>query len=444
MNPPTNHPDSFQAMSRRRFLHLGGAGVLAGIATLAGAGAADRLGLLQAGAAPDQVDYQPRGDVRDTGLILVNIQLAGGLDFLNTVVPAADGRYRDVRREGSLDAATLLPLDDTYALHGAMPGLAQAWGEGDVAIVHGVGWPDSSLSHFADTDIWTRGRLEVGDGTGWLGRSLNALADDVDPLIGISIGELSPSMYGPGWSAVALPTDGTLPWTARFIEDHPGIVAAYQQLLTAPSPMGAMPSLREQVRSSQQLVRDVAGAVEGATDLERIARAAEMFEEPEGEDAASDGLLTTRLAMVADLINGGLPTRAYHVAHGDFDTHANQESAFPTLLGDLDTAISSFRTALGPNADRVVIATWTEFGRRPDWNGNGTEHGTAGTQFVIGPRVAGGHYGEPSPLDRFDRDDNFLVTTDFKDYLGGLATGVLGVDAAHAAPGVTRPMEFIA
>ncbi len=413
--------------------------MLAGAATVAGGGALERL--LRAGVSPAEAVYVPGVDVSDTGRILVMIQLDGGLDFLNTIVPTGS-RYRDLRRGGgALNDDELLRLDSHYDINANLPGLAASWTAGELAVVHGVGLPQSSLSHFVDHDAWARGRLEVADGSGWLGRTLDALAVDADPMIGISVGGLTPAMSGPRFNSVALPDDGQLPWSAAFVEGNPGIVAAFQQMLTDAGQTGATQTLADRVRTSQHLVRDVAAAVSGATDLDALAEAAEIFGE---DDDAFEGAgpLANQLRLVADLINGGLPTRAYHTRFGDFDTHAGQQGRLPILLGEVDQAISTFRNALGANADRVVIATWTEFGRRPDWNGDGTDHGTAGTQFVLGAGVSGGHYGEHVSLDRFDRDDNFRVTTDFSTYLSGLAQSVLGVDASVAIPGQRTPMEF--
>lgn len=435
MNDPKN------AIDRRRFLRLGGAGLTTGALAISSLGGLDRLRALEAGAAPADVAYRMAANADATGLILVSVQLDGGLDFLNTVVPTAS-RYRDLRRGGALAADGLLALDADYALNSNMPNLASAWQRGDLAIAHGVGLPNGTLSHFSDTDVWTRGRQEAGDGTGWIARALDNMSADTDPLIAISVGDLSPTMYGPGWNGVALPDDGQLPWSAEFVQNNPGLVAAYQQMLTAGGRTGSSLSLAEQVRSSQQLVRDVADVVGGATDLERIAAAAELFED-DGSDVAAEGTLNVQLGLVADLINGGLPTRAYHVALDGFDTHGNQQTDLPLLLSELDSAIGSFQQRLGTNASKVVIATWTEFGRRPDWNGSGTDHGTAGTQLVVGPSVRGGHFGEPSPLDRFDHNDNFLVTTDFTSYLGGLVRGVLGVDPNQALPQGATSMELI-
>ncbi len=435
-------------LDRRRFLKLGGAGLIAGASALGSSQALNRLALLDAGAGSEAVAYAPNGQldqaIADAGLVLVVIELEGGLDGFNTVIPYESGAYRDLRGPGALDADNQRVLDDTFALHGAMPNLARRWDDGDLAIVHGVGIEENSLSHFTSVDVWNRGRVHSGDGTGWIARALDGAVADRDPLVGVSIGYLTPAMYGDGWSAVALPDDGALPWSASFIDRHPGIVAAYQQMLQSPSADDL--SLGQRVRNSQHLVRSVADSIGSVTDLGSIVAAAELLEAPDLPDDVyvGDGLLAARLSMVADLITGGLPTRAYHVLHGGFDTHASQQASLPYLLGELDSAIELFHQALGVDAERVIIATRSEFGRRPKWNGSGTDHGSAGVQLVVGPRVVGGHRGEPSPLTRFDEDENFIVTTDFRQYLGGLTHGAFGVDPERVVPGTRNYLELIA
>ena len=349
-----------------------------------------------------------------------------GRGLVDTVVPASDARYRALRQNTTAEA-TLHPLDGDFSLS-SMPYLASAWERGDLAIVHGVGHPDSSLSHFDATDMWEKGSLDFHTRTGWLGRTLDNLVDDHDPLLGVSVGGLSPSMYAASWRPYALEDPWDLPWTRDFASEAPSLAAGLDTMLAAP--IGT--DLASEVRASQALVRDVGGR------LEPLLAAYDVADDPdEGSRLATD------LDLVAAMINTGIPTRAFHVSHDGFDTHADQQYMLPELLMTLDGAISSFQAALGANAERVVIATWTEFGRRPEWNGVGTEHGTAGTQFVVGPRVVGGHHGEPSPLDRFDDDGNFLVTTDFRDYLGGVVQHTLGVDADIAMPGATRPVEVV-
>ena len=408
--------------SRRRFLT--GLGLTAATAGILGPRALARA---EGAITGNPVPYQSRF-AADPGLILVSIQLAGGLDFLDTVVPVADSRYRALRPDTTKDA-TLHPLDADLSLS-SMPHLASAWGRGELAIVHGVGHPDSSLSHFDATDMWEKGSLDFHTRTGWLGRTLDQLVDDHDPLLGVSVGPLSPSMRAASWRPYALDNPWDLPWTRDFVVDAPSLAAGLDALIAAPA--GA--DLASQVRASQALVRDVGGRLEPLLVA---------YDDVEDDDEDERSRLAADLKLVADMINTGIPTRAFHVSLDGFDTHAEQRATLPELLTTLDRAIGSFQSALGPNADRVVIATWTEFGRRPEWNGQGTEHGTAGTQFVVGPRVLGGHHGEPSPLDRFDPDGNFLVTTDFRDYLGGVVQHTLGVDADLALPGSTRPLEVV-
>ena len=429
------NPTSRRAPSRRRFLTLAG---------IASAGAA--TGMLAIPSLRDTVvaahsttgNFGPSPGGRtvasggvDPGLVVVSIQLGGGLDFLNTIVPIDDPRYVRVRGAGALtgDNANLIRLDDTFAIN-SMPHLAQQWAAGNLAAVHGVGWERSSLSHFDATDMWETGSPHFGTTDGWLGRALHDLAGtDPDPLLGVSLGAVSPSMYADGWSPVGIRPDTRIPWSAAFRDDYLALDRAL-----AGQPSGGT-DLVSRIRDSQLALRGI-GAELGP-----------VVGDPDDREHHDDGHDTARLGgeleFIADMINGGIDTRAFHVSHDGFDTHANQREDLPRLLGELDTALHRFQTRLGSNADRVVIATWTEFGRRPEWNGEGTEHGTAGLQLVLGPRVKGGHHGEPPPLDRFDDDDNFVVTTDVRDYLAGLTLGTLGVDPSRVVDGGRGPLDLV-
>ena len=429
--------------TRRRFLTLAGFGVVGAAGALSVPGLRETLldGPTTSGRPDPGAGGRTTGSGgADPGLVLVSIQLGGGLDFLDTVVPIGDPRYPGLRGDGALtgeergdgDAPQLIGIDDDFAIN-AMPNLAERWHQGDLAIVHGVGWEGSSLSHFDATDMWEKGSPDFGTTSGWVGRALSDLAEtDADPLLAISLGGVSPSMYAEDWSPVGLRPESRIPWSADFREEY----AALDRALTG-EPSGR-PDLVSQARDSQLALRGI-GARLGPVVGDPESR--DHDDEDDEDDLAA--YLGFQLDLVADVINGGLPTRAFHVGHDGFDTHGNQHDDLPRLLGELDAAIARFQARLGPNADRVVIATWTEFGRRPEWNGEGTEHGTAGTQFVIGPRVRGGHHGEPSPLDRFDADDNFIVTTDFRDYLSGLTLGTLGVDPARVVDGGRGPLDLL-
>jgi uncharacterized protein (DUF1501 family) len=443
-SPPAGAPRS---PSRRRFLGLTASGIAVGAAAATGSGALDRLVRTWRG---EETAYDPPG--ADPGLVLVTVQLGGGLDFLDTVVPLDSARYRALRGRAAIAGDRTVPLDDDHGLF-SLPYVAERWHAGEVAIAHGVGCRESSLSHFVDTAMWERGSNDPATSTGWLGRALDHFGgSDVDPLVAVGVGDLSPALRAPGWDPVAVPDDGRLPWTAGFVEDNPDLVQAYGRLLDLGgsttgrgAAAGSRQDLAEQVRASQSLVRAVGEQLDRVVRLERLAAADEEMEDAEDDEVADDGpgRVGHRLSVVAELITGGLPSRAYHVLHDGFDTHARQATDLPVLLGQLDRALRDFHSALGPAAERVVVATWTEFGRRPEWNGDGTDHGTAGTELVIGPAVRGGHHGEPVALDRLDRDGNFVVTTDYRDYLGGLVQGTLGVDGSAVVPGGSGPLELL-
>lgn len=439
-HPPTPPFDP----SRRRFLTIAGVGAAGaagvfGIPTLRDALVAEHSTSGNFGPAPGGRTAGSGGV--DPGLVVVSIQLGGGVDFLNTVVPLGNSQYARIRGNGTItsdggtgeddDTPTLYRLDDSFSLN-SMPHLAGQWTEGNLAIVHGVGWEGSSLSHFDATDMWEKGSPDFGTTSGWLGRALQDLAGtDADPLLAVSMGGVSPSMFADGWSPVGLRPESRIPWSAAFRNEY----AALDHALAGELSGGA--DLMSKVRDSQLALRGIGaelGPVLGDPD--------DRERDDEDEDDLS-AYLGFQLDLVADMINGGLPTRAFHVGHDGFDTHGNQRYDLPMLLGELDAAIARFQNRLGANADRVVIATWTEFGRRPEWNGDGTEHGTAGVEFVVGPRVKGGHHGEPSPMDRFDADDNFIVTTDFRDYLSGVTLGTLGVDPGRVVDGGRGPLDLV-
>ncbi|MEM9038425.1 MAG: DUF1501 domain-containing protein [Actinomycetota bacterium] len=435
--------------SRRRFLQLAGLGAVGATGAFAAPTLVGRL--MAEESTTGNFGPSPGGSTggsggRDPGRILVSIQLGGGLDFLNTVVPLDDPRYATVRGDGTLrlgedgdGAPTLHQLDSSFALN-STPYLAERWNAGELAIVHGVGSEGSSLSHFDATDMWEKGSPDFGTSSGWLGRAMADLAGaDPDPLLAVSMGGVSPSMYADGWSPVGLRPEARIPWSANFSDQYRSLDRAMADLTSSDGD-----DLWARTRNSQLDLRGI-GARLGPIVDGRELRDDEDDEDDEDieEGGPGAGFLGYQLDLIADLVRGGIPTRAFHVMHDGFDTHGSQRYLLPELMGTLDAALQRFQSRLGPDADRVVIATWTEFGRRPEWNGQGTEHGTAGVQFVLGPGVRGGHHGEPPPLDRFDPDGNFLITTDFRDYLAGLTHGVLGADPARVVDGGRGPLDLL-
>ena len=446
----SSESDQATSLTRRRFL-----GAAAGLGAMAAA--PPMINKIRGrGSERSQVAQVERdlGTIRQASsqrarageLIVVTIQQGGGNDNLNTLVPLNSGAYRDLRRDGAIQAENTVPIDADYGLF-AMPYLASQWDQGDVAIVHGVGYEGSTLSHFDDTDVWEKGDTDYSTPTGWLGRALHAVGNgQSDPLLGMSLGGLSPSMLAPGWNPVALPDLGSVPWTADDRREWASAAKGFERLVQpdrTDSPLAAA------VRRGQSEVFELADLV-GAIFANR--QDYEQSEQPmtggserffPGEEYVTAGELGEQLVVVADLINAGVPTRAFHVYQDGYDTHGDQNDSHPQLIRQLDLAIEAFHKRLGAKAEKVVIATWTEFGRTPEWNGSGTDHGTAGMQFVVGQHAAGGHHGEAPSLTNFDRDGNFIVTTDFRSYLGGVVEGALGVAAGDVFDSKPRSLEVV-
>ncbi len=425
-------------VSRRRFLQVA---AVAGSATAApfvvsravdGSGGAPDS---QAGdSAIDLADPLPEAGVPEPtpvgpsphDPVLVVIHLDGGNDGLNTVVPIGDSRYEALRGSGTAPVENLTPLDSDFAL-ASMPYLAERWTASEVAIVHGVGVPDGSLSHFAASDVWESGSLGASLTSGFLGRAIeHAYGPDADPLTGVCAGSFSRALQGDSWTPFTLPSGVALPWTSEFVDANPGLAAGLTSL-SASEQMG----LAADVLDAHATLREVG---------ERIDAARPDDEPP--RPGRTDRGLSQDLSVVADVINAGLPTAVFHLRHGGFDTHANQMASHPGLLLALDEAIAAFHARLGVNRDRVVVMTWTEFGRRVAFNGSGTDHGTSSAGFVVGSTVKGGHYGEPPDLGSLDRVGNLPVTTDFRDYLAGVCAGVLGVPADVVAQS-NEPVEVL-
>lgn len=362
----------------------------------------------------------------EPGPVLVAVRLPGGNDGLDTVVPYGDSAYEGTRRHLAHRPDRLLRLDGRFGLHPALPHLAARWAAGQLAVVHGVHHMLPDLSHFHSADLWSTGTRDSTTTSGWLGRSMDALGDGKpNPLWAVAVGASVPTiMNGEAQSAAAIPVlpDGFL-WNAEGRNEEAGLVQSLGGLANA-QPVTSEASHLVQVGQRMALtVCETAGPL--------------LREEQEDGVAA-------QLRLVAAFIRAGCGTRIYHVTHGgDFDVHSQQQDRQPRLLSELDQALDAFLGDLGPAADRVVVMTWSEFGRRAEPNGSGTDHGTASTQLVLGSAVRGGHYGEPARLDDLDDDGNPKATTDFRAVAATLVERWLHIDAAQVLPGVSSRLSLV-
>ncbi|MEZ5243735.1 MAG: DUF1501 domain-containing protein [Acidimicrobiales bacterium] len=316
--------------------------------------------------------------------VLVVVEMAGGNDALNTLV-TADGRYRDQRPLLALAEGDLVTLSGTdYSLHPSLAALAPHWDAGSMAAVAGVGMELQSRSHFKAMDTWWSALPGGLSQTGWLGRWLDAtLEGENDPLRAIALGGGSPALRGVDTLATVVRSPAT--FTLRTMDgvDNDALVAAF---LATSEPLSGVPELaaaQYAIPSTLSAV-DLLASASGDTD--------------EADDTlglALDGgnTVTDLLQTAAGIIDLGIGTRVITVGISGFDTHANQAGNHAALLADVGDGIAGFlaRLEADGNADRVMVVTTSEFGRRVAENGSlGTDHGQGGCQFVFGPEVVGG------------------------------------------------------
>jgi uncharacterized protein (DUF1501 family) len=382
--------------TRRRFVQYSAAG--AGIVAIS-----PYLTKLQAFAAPPVADNQG---------ILVTIQLGGGNDGMNMVAPVGDPKYAALRP--SLKVAGTLSLGSGLAFHPSLVKLKARYSQGRVAVVRGVGYDNPDLSHFTSTDIWTRGWGGTGTpSTGWIGRWLDHLPNTAhESLYGVSLhGDVKPHLAGAVSHASSLPLsigdafgiDRTDPSDAHMYNELGG-------LASAPSGLGPLGDLYDTTESElmalTQRIKPAYGFTMPSTDIGQ------------------------QLALAAHLINANLGIRVFDVSLDGFDTHSDQASWHATLLSQLDNAIDAFYAALSARwRGQVALMTWSEFGRRPEENGDaGTDHGTASPLLVIGDHVRGGLHSTQPSLTDLDDNGNLKNHTDFRAVYASILHTWLGAD----------------
>jgi uncharacterized protein (DUF1501 family) len=337
------------------------------------------------------------------GHVLVVIQLAGGNDGLNTVIPYAMSQYYNARPTIGIPAAQVLQLNSVMGLHPSLNALLPFYNNGKVAIVQGVGYASPNRSHFRSTDIWFSATdSSVTLNTGWLGRDLNynypnypevlapnplALQIGGSPSLGLQ------SVKGPMGVTITDPNQfyQLITGTVGFVEDPPPNTPAGAELLY--------------LRTVEQEAVQYATAIKHAADLAT------------NRTTYPNTNLAAQLAIVARLIAGGLDCPIYLVSQTGFDTHSSQVSRQATLMTELGGAIAAFQTDLEllGVANNVVGMTFSEFGRRIAENGSaGTDHGTSSPQIVFGTRVVGGFQGPNPNFNNLDPVGDFIYDIDFR------------------------------
>jgi uncharacterized protein (DUF1501 family) len=321
----------------------------------------------------------------------------------------------------------VLDLGEGLGLNPGMKGLKGLWDQKKLAIVRGVGYPEPDHSHFRSMAIWQTASPETSVPTGWLGRWLDATG--ADPLRAVSVEPtLPPLLAGNETAAASFPVGGLQLPKGALGKAFAGLGA----------PQAGEPHWQARAARSVADLQNAVNVLGKAAQEGREHDEDNDEERSKGASAGGNSQLAAQLDVVASLIEAGVPTRAYSVSLGGFDTHADERGTQQRLLTELDGALTPFaqRLARTDRGKQAVVLVYSEFGRRVKANASeGTDHGTAGPMFLLGDRVRGGFHGEQPNLRDLDAGD-LKSTTDFRDVYATVLADVLGTDpgrvlAAH-------------
>ena len=358
---------------------------------------------------------------RDKDTILVVVELAGGNDGLNTVAPFADDLYHKARPTLAFSKKEVLRLDDHVGLHPRMNDLKQMFDRKHLAVVQGVGYPNPDRSHFESMDIWQLADPKRAEVNGWLGRTIPAMRISEAGVPGMYVGQdrLPVALQGADGRVISLADRASFKLQLAANADPRKKLLQDLNAGTEAGDLAAFVQKRQlQTYTSLKKIEDaLADGKDGNNN--RPGR------NNEGELASLNG----KLNLIGRLIQRGFGTRIYYASIGGFDTHSGQADMHANLMAEVSSAIGQFFGGLGAEAPRVVLMTYSEFGRRVRENGSrGTDHGSGSNLFVAGPKVAGGVLGKhPSLSDLTDGDLKFH--TDFRRVYATLLDDWLGVES---------------
>ena len=360
--------------------------------------------------------------------VFVVVQLTGGNDFMNTIIPFTSPVYHDNRPLVGIPQDQVLPLNDTLAFHPQMGPFKDLYDRGMIGIVQGIGYPNSNRSHFRGMDIWhTCEPFEVST-IGWLGRTLREIdPQGENPLTGVNFGVGLPrAMAMPGVPVTSVSNlDNYGLMTGIELDNERSQALDIFKHMYGPA-IGTGPVMEYLSRTGQDVL----------TGADIIKAAPEQYE---STVEYADNPIAKSLRDVARVHTADLGTRIFYTQHGGYDTHANEVPTHPKLIGDLSGAIHDFFDDLEEHDadDNVVMLVFTEFGRRIYDNGSGTDHGSGGGAFVIGKPVAGGLYSEYPSLEqsRWVNGEDLEHTIDYRGIYGTILEQWLGVEAAPIVGG---------
>jgi len=372
------------------------------------------------------VNQAKNGKTKDP--VLVVVQLSGGNDFMNTVIPFTEGIYYDNRPLVGISEDKVLPFTETLAWHPSAAGFKRIYEQGKMAIVQGVGLENASRSHFRAMDIWHTCEPDTIATEGWLAKVIREIdPDSSNPITAVNFGRGLPrALAAPGVTATSIGDldNYGLMSGIELQEERDRDLQIFQRMYTPAIGSGLV------MNYLSQTGRNVLTGADMLSEAPRKYKSTVEY---------ADNPIAKSLRDVARVHTAGLGTRIFYTNHAGYDHHAQEVPAHARLLDELTGAIENFMQDLRDHnaADEVNILVFTEFGRRIKDNGSGTDHGSGGGAFLIGENVKGGLYSEyPSlaPSDWLFGED-MAHTIDFRSVYSTILNQWMGIDPVDIVGG---------
>ncbi len=366
---------------------------------------------------------------------LVVVQLSGGNDYLNTVVPYGDDEYYDFRKTVHIAQDSVLPIDSTYGFNPHLGPIKRLFDEGKVAVINGIGYDNPNRSHFRSMDIWHTALPDEIGTEGWLGRVIR----EIDPkgenvLTGVNFGRGLPRALGVRGVPVA--SVGNLETYGLFtdIEDEE----------TRNLALRAFAHMYGGVQGKDPVLDFLGQTGTDALKGADILRTAPQQYSSTIEYASNP--ISQSLRSVAQVLFADLGTRVFYTQHGSFDTHSGELISHAKLWDEVSSGIGDFYDDLKEHGreDEVIILVFSEFGRRIKDNGSGTDHGSGGVAFIIGSEIKGGMYGQyPSIKEADQLEGDLHFNNDFRSTYSTIIESWFGMDAIPIVNGSFEKFDFV-
>ena len=367
--------------------------------------------------------------------VIVVLQLSGGNDYFNTIIPFNDDNYYDNRPSLKISQDDMLPLDAEFAMNPSMKALQNIYKEGDMAIIHGVGYANSPRSHFRSMDIWHTAEPDKVGTEGWLGRVIRDIdPTSENPVTAVNIGQGLPrALVAPGVSVASVADLSTY-----------GLLTSVEQKSQREKMLTRFSNMYGAALGSGPVMEYLGQTGIDAMNGADILKVAPQVYKSNVEYSSSS--VSNSLKDIATIHKADLGTRVFYTQYGSFDTHAAQAPAHAQLWQDVSDGIQDFWDDLRETGhdENVVMFLFSEFGRRVRDNGSGTDHGAAGVSFVIGPRVKGGMYSQyPETRAEALEQGDLVPNQDFRGVYTTIIEDWLGLEAAPIVNGTFSSEKFL-